>query len=243
MREPGASLFHDVTSTEELLPFTVSLVRNQDALSKAVRIRHAAYARHVPALAATLARPESTDTENGVVVLLAESKLDGSPLGTMRIQTNCFAPLSVEQSIDLPRWLRERPLAEATRLGVTDGHIGRIVKTVLFKAFYQYCLHTGIEWMVIAGRSPIDRQYERLLFDDVYPDLGYIPLRHANNMPHRIMSFEVATARERWSRANHPLLGFMCETQHPDIDIAGRTPTLAQQFALPQIGNTLPFSM
>ena len=90
VRPSGVGLFDDANNTEELLPFTVSLVRNQTELGKAVQIRHAAYARHVPVFAQTLAQPESTDSEIGVAVLLAESKLDGSPLGTMRIQTNCF---------------------------------------------------------------------------------------------------------------------------------------------------------
>jgi hypothetical protein len=189
-----------------------------------VHIRHAAYLRHVPKFAETLRAPEATDAENGVVVLLAESKLDGSPVGTMRIQTNRFKPLGLEQSVELPRWLKDRPLAEATRLGVTDDRVGRMVKTVLFKAFYQYCLQSGVEWMVITARSPIDRQYERLLFEDVYPDLGYVPLQHVGNMPHRILSFEVGTAEARWAAAGHPLLGFMCHTIHRDIDVGGVAP-------------------
>ncbi len=204
---------------EEILPFTVRLVRDQKDLTKAVDIRQSAYARHLPEFAETLRVPESTDAQDGVVVLLAESKLDGSALGTMRIQTNRSAPLSLEHSVDLPDWLRVRPLAEAARLGVTDGKSGRLVKTMLFKAFFQYCQQTGIEWMVITARSPIDRQYERLLFSDVYADLGYVPVSHMNNIPHRIMSFEVGTAKARWAKANHPLLDFMCKTNHPDIDL------------------------
>lgn len=108
-------------------------------------------------------------------------------------------------------------MAEATRLGVTGERIGSSVKTVLFKAFFLYCQQQGIEWMVIAGRSPIDRQYERLLFSDVYPGMGYVPLRHAGNMPHRVMSFEVGTAEVRWAAARHPLFDFIFRTRHPDI--------------------------
>jgi len=204
---------------EERLPFTVRLVRNDDDLRKAVSIRHSAYARHVPEFAQTLKAPEASDYDEGVVVLLAESKLDGAPLGTMRIQCNTYQPLSLEQSVQLPEWLQGHSLAEATRLGITDDRAGRLVKTVLFKVFYQYCMLQEIEWMVIAGRSPIDRQYERLLFKDVYPELGYIPLRHANNMPHRVMAFHVDSARARWAEAHHPLLDFMCHTHHPDIDL------------------------
>ena len=211
-----------LTMTEELLPFTVRLVRDEDDLNKAVQIRHSAYARHLPDFAETLKSAETADADNGVVVLLAESKLDGSPLGTMRIQTNQFKPLCLEQSVELPRWLKTRSLAEATRLGVTNEKGGRLVTTVLFKAFFQYCQQTGIEWMVIAGRAPVDRTYDRLMFEDIFPGKGYIPLAHAGNLPHRVMSFNVNTAEDRWARAKHPLLGFMCHTHHPDINFGGQ---------------------
>jgi len=209
----------------ERLPFTVRLVKNEHDLCKAVQIRHAAYARHVPGFAATLSTPESPDTECGVVVLLAESKVDGSPLGTMRIHTNRFRPLSIEQSIELPEALRMRPLAEATRLGITDERVGRLVKTVLFKAFYLYCCRNSIEVMVVAGRAPIDRQYERLMFEEVYPEMGFIPLAHGGNLPHKIMSFEVGTAEARWRETNHPLFQFVFRTQHDDIDVGAKMDT------------------
>ena len=111
---------------EERLAFSVRVVRNDKDLSKAVGIRHAAYARHMPEFAEKLRHAESLDAEPGVAVLLAESKLDGSALGTLRIQTNAHMPLAVEQSVALPRWMRDRPLAEVTRLGVTGGSIGRL---------------------------------------------------------------------------------------------------------------------
>ena len=206
-------------SPEELLPFTVRLVRNEADLNKAVQIRHAAYARHLPDFAETLKNAETDDAENGVVVLLAESKLDGSPLGTMLIQTNQYKPLSLEQSIELPEWLKARPLAEATRLGVTNEKGGRLVTTVLFKAYFQYCQKIGTEWMVVTARAPVDRTYDRLLFNDVFPETGYIPVHHVGNLLHRIMSFNVVTAEDRWALAKHPLLGFMCHTRHPDIDL------------------------
>jgi hypothetical protein len=206
--------------TEERLPFTVRLVRSDDDLRKAVQVRHSAYARHLPAFAETLKSPEAMDSEPGSVVMLAESRVDGSPLGTMRVQTNEFKPLALEQSIDLPGWLQGRPLAEATRLGIAQDRRGHLVKAALFKSFFQYCQLNCIEWMVIAGRSPIDRQYEHLLFQDVYPGMGFVPLRHANNMPHRIMSFEVATAEQRWGAANHPLFNFIFKTRHSDLDFA-----------------------
>ena len=210
-----------VPMTEELLPFTLRVVRSQESLDKAVHIRHAAYARHLPEFAQTLKGPEPADFAPGVVLLLAESKLDGSALGTMRLQSNEFKPLALEQSLDLPDWLRTQRLAEATRLAVTADRMGRMVKTVLFKSYFQHCQTTGVDWMLIAGREPIDRMYDSLLFEDVFPGRGYIPLRHAGNLPHRVMSFHIASAQERWARANHPLLDFICTTAHPDIKLGG----------------------
>jgi len=204
---------------EERLPFTVRIVRSEDALRKAVSIRQAAYARHMPGLAEKLAAPEANDRDQGSVVLLAESKFDGSPLGTMRIQTNRFSPLSIEQGVELPAWLGDKSQAEATRLGIELGRTGRLVKTTLFKAFFLYCVEANIEWMVIGARTPLDRMYDALLFQDLFPG-QYIPMRHFNNIPHRVLAFEVGTAEERWAAANHPLYDFVFRTSHPDLDLS-----------------------
>ena len=205
--------------TSASLPFTVRLVNDNSSLSKAVQIRHAAYARHVPDFAEALKMPEASDFENGVAVLLAESKLDATPLGTMRIQTNRYRPLTLEKSVALPEWLHHSSLAEATRLAVANEGASRMVKTVLFKSFFLYCQQNAIDWMVITARAPIDRQYDQLLFNDVYPGLGYVPMAHVNNLPHRVMSFEVDTARARWAQAKHPLFDFIFTTTHPDIQL------------------------
>ncbi len=204
--------------TEERLPFTRRVVRSEEALHKAVAIRQAAYARHVPAFAEKLRAPEDYDRAAGSVILLAESKLDGSALGTMRIQTNRFDELTLAKSAELPAWLRSKSMAEATRLGVEVGRTGRVVKTTLFKAFYLYCVAADIDWMVITARPPVDRQYEALLFNDLFPG-QFIPMRHVNDIPHRVLAFDVRTAEARWAAANHPLFDFVFRTHHPDLDL------------------------
>jgi hypothetical protein len=207
------------TNKIERLAFSVRLVRNDADLAKAVYVRHAAYARHMPEFAEKLRQAESIDSDPGVVVLLAESKLDGAALGTLRIQSNAHAPLKVEQSVTFPRWLRDRPLVEVSRLGIVGGSIGRLVKTVLIKAAFQYCERDGIDWAIVAARAPLDRQYDQLLFEDLYPEQGFIPMRHGNNVPHRVLGFEIDTGEQRWTDADHPLLNFFCNTSHPDIDV------------------------
>jgi GNAT superfamily N-acetyltransferase len=215
----------------ERLPFTIRRVQDADDLVKAVRIRHAAYARHVPDFARTLALPEDCDFGDDSVVLLAESRLDGSPLGTARLQTNLQHSLHVEDSIELPTWLQGRRLAEVSRLGVDSGRIGRLVKTALLKACVQYCRQNGIEWALATGRAPIDRQYEQLMFVDVFEDGQYVPLRHVGNIPHRVMAFDIDSIEARWAAAQHPLLDFFCHTRHPDIDMSAKAGVRQQHLA------------
>lgn len=203
----------------ERLPFSIRRVETEDDLLKAVRIRHAAYARHVPEFARSLVLPEAADYESDTIVLLAESKLDGTPLGSTRIRTNLFRPLSVEESIELPDWLQGRRSVEATRLGIDEGRTGRVVKMALIKACYMYCQQNDIEWSIATGRPTVARQYEQMLFVDVFPDQGPIPLQHVGNLPHRIMAFEIASFEARWAAARHPLYKFFFETRHPDIDV------------------------
>jgi hypothetical protein len=206
----------------ERLPFTIKRVRTDEDMWKAVQIRHAAYARHLPEFAQTLRTPEDEDYEEDAVLLLAESKLDGSALGSTRIQTNLHERLSVEYSVELPSWLQGRRLAEVSRLGIGEGRIGRVVKVALIKACFEYCEHQGIDHAVVTGRAPIDRQYEQLLFTDVFADKEPVPLRHVGNIPHRVMSFEIATGQQRWEAAAHPLLDFFRYIRHPDIDIGNK---------------------
>lgn len=207
------------TMAVERLPFTVRVVRSDADLAKAVEVRHAAYKRHMPDFADSLTKPEAIDSENGVVVLIAESKLDGAPLGTLRIQSNASMPLKVEQTVTLPRWLRDRPLVEVSRLGIVGGSIGRLVKMVLIKGAFRYCELDGIDFAIVAARAPLDRQYDQLLFEDLFPEQGFIPMRHGGNIPHRVLGFEIATGHQRWLDAEHPLLKFFSYTNHPDIDV------------------------
>ncbi|MDR5783199.1 hypothetical protein QCE63_27705 [Caballeronia sp. LZ065] len=202
----------------ERMPFTIRIVRDDAGLQKAVSIRRSAYGRHLPEFADTMAI-ESSDRDRGTVVLLAESKLDGAPLGTMRIQTNAYSPLAVEQSVRLPDELAGSRLAEATRLGVAGGMVGRVVKVALCKALWMLCELHEIDFMVITARTPLDREYEAMLFKDVFGVNEFLPMTHVGGLPHRVLAKDVAAARQRWEEARHPLFNYMVNTHHPDIDL------------------------
>ena len=87
--------------------------------------------------------------------------------------------------------------------------------------------------MVIAGRAPLDRQYEALLFDDVFPGQT-VELKHAANIPHRVLSLKVSEVEPSWHAARHPLYDYFFRTHHTDIDIGG-VETLLQGEPVDQI--------
>lgn len=210
----------------ERLAFEVREVTTQDELFKVVGVRYEAYSRHLPELGRRLTAPEPADTQPGHTVLLAENRLDGTALATMRIQTNDLAPLALERSVGLPPWLKGSRLAEATRLAIADRVRGRYVSFVMFKAFWQFCLERSVEWMVVCARPPLDRIYLSLLFEDVVPGGALVPLRHAADVPHRALAFNVRTSEARWRTAGHPMYPFMALTLHPDIRIGVPGPTV-----------------
>ena len=208
-------------SPVEYLPFTIRPIRNQADFERALHIRYAAYARHLPEFADALKTPESDDLEHDVTIFLATSKVDGSTLGSARIQNNLRRPLNLEQSVQLPDWLKGKRLAEARRLSVAPGSAGRLVKHALIKACLLYSIEHRLQWSVLAARPPLDRMYEKLLFRDLLNGETFIPLPRANNVPHRVLGLDMEQLEANYTQAGHPLLDFFCHTHHPDIQIDG----------------------
>lgn len=206
----------------EILPFTVRVAQNDSEIIKAIEIRHSAYARHMPEFAASLKEPELDDTMNDATILIAESKLDGSTLGSVRIQTNGERPLNLQQSVKLPAAFSGLPLAEFRRLAIARGSKGSLVKMILVKACLQFCEQNDIEWGIVAARPPLDRGYQQLTCVDILGGETFIPSPAIHNVPHRVMGFDVPNTKHRLTEAKHPLLDFFCSINHPDIHLSSK---------------------
>jgi hypothetical protein len=204
----------------ERLPFRVEIASKHD-LWKVAKLRASAYGRHLPALGAQLSEPEPSDFEEGCEILVAMSKLDGSALGTLRTHTNVRKALPVQASMQLPNRFQGSRIVEATRLGIAAGEGSSMVRSALFKALYMYCQLQKADWMLAGGRKPVDRIYDSMLFKDVeQPNLFY-PMRNGGGIPHRVMCLSVRHAKAQWAESGHPLYGFFCEAEHPDINLSG----------------------
>lgn len=203
---------------EERLPFVIRFVRDEAELQSAVAIRRSAYGRHLPELAARFADPEPSDLDGSSQVLVALSRLDNTPLGSMRFRTNRERPLDLEQSITLPEHLRHCVLAEATRLAVTQAAVGRVVKAMMMKAMFLQCEANGVDCIMAAARNPMDRFYQWLMFEDVFPGGGFTPMAHAGMIPHRVLACDVIDTKRKWINCAHPWYPLFFQTHHPDIE-------------------------
>ncbi len=205
--------------TSSTFPFSVRIVRNEEQLVRAVNIRAEAYERHWPNLYGQLKSPEAQDRDPNSLIFLAESKSNGQPVGTMRVDTNLTSDLPLGSGVELPPEMKGQAIAYVTRLGVKQGTTGSVVKLALFKSLHRYCLAKQLAWMLVGIRPPGDRDYVRLGFTDINKTGKLVPIGSSGGIPVRLMAFEVISAERRWKEAANPLYKFMFLDFHPDIEI------------------------
>lgn len=196
--------------------YAIELAAAEQDFRDACLVRAAAYGHHDPDMGTSLGQVEKLDTAAGTAVFLCRDRASGACLGTTRIQTSSFCPLTLEAGLPLPGWLRARPRAQISRLAVVPG-AGAVVKLLLMRACYQYCLATQVRQMVIGARSAaLIRNYRSLGFTDVFEPGCWVPLASGGGLPHQILTLDVAGARDIWLATRNRLLGFM--TDRLDID-------------------------
>ncbi len=201
------------------LAFSVRMAVTDDDFREACAVRAAAYGHHDPGLGPKFGQVEELDRAEGTAVLLCRDKATGKGIGTLRIQVSGFGPLVLENSLELPPWLANKPRAQISRLAVVAG-AESVVKLSLMKASYQYCLATQVRWMVIGARSAaLIRNYRNLGFKDVFEPGSWVPLASGGGLPHQILAFDVVGAKQAWQATRNRLYGFMTETFHADLQV------------------------
>lgn len=230
IRDAQAALREELDSTVENepsyiqpgeeLPIRVRVVRTENQLQKAIKVRAEAYLRHNVALCETLHSPEDDDKSPGSLVLLCESKVTGDAVGTLRIHTNFETPTYLERNLRLPGFLRSTGIAYVTRLAIANGASGTFVKLAMFKALHRYCFATQISWILAVAREPVDRDLVRLGFKDILgPGEKFRRPEDFGDIDVRPLYFSVLQAEHNWRTARHPLYGFMALKTHPDIEV------------------------
>ncbi|UUX97153.1 N-acyl amino acid synthase FeeM domain-containing protein [Aquabacterium sp. J223] len=210
---------------QDTLPFVVRLAESRDDILKAVHLRAQAYGRHLPEVGQLLMQPEADDWRDDVLLLIAESKLDRSVLGSIRLHPNWLHPLRIQGEFEMPAHLRGRRLLELMRLTVRNGLAGKLVMGALAKASFEICAWAGIDAMLVAGRFPVSAMYEAMQFDDLLHG-ATVPLSYAAGVPHGIYALPIAEVETRLRKVGHWLYPFIAHTEHRDIQLDYRSEAL-----------------
>jgi hypothetical protein len=216
-------------SSSQLLPFWIAKAETNRELEMASKARYIAYGRHIPQLGEKLAFPDEDDHDEDFAVFLAYSKLDGSCIGTIRVQVAVQHSLRLEDSFILPSALRNGRVAEISRLAIPSRSNGLALRLMLIKAAYWYSRAKLVDRCFLCARFPVDRQYRRFDLDDVLPQDQFVPMKHIGMIPHRILWFDVFKIEAQWLLNGNPLHSVYFANVHPDLLHNIQTRTILQE--------------
>lgn len=202
---------------EVLLPFTVDYCSTEEDWRDVLQLRSEAYARHLPQFAQDLQHRDAVDFDPATTVLIARSKIDRRPLGTLRIEIKSGQGLRFESSFQLPPALKAGANAEISRLAVTQAGQSHNPRMMLIKAAYWYCRSLGVQRLFICARKFADRQYRPFDMQDLTNKASYIPMAHIGDIPHRILWIDVYAVQQQWTQSRNPTLMHFYHTAHPDL--------------------------
>ncbi len=201
----------------ELLPFRIEIAHTEDDFQRVRRARAIAYGKHLPEFGSSMMNPDADDHSTDCTVLLVTSKLDGSCLGTVRIQTTDTAPLRLEDSFQLPKALKHGKVAEISRLAIPSRANSLALRLMLIKAAYWYCRFHQVARIFFCVRYPVDRQYKRFDLEDVLPAGQFVPMKHIGMINHRVLWFDSLAIEHKWIQTGNPLHQVYFLTYHPDL--------------------------
>ena len=180
-------------------------------------LRSQTYFRHNAPAAGLVRSPEEQDRRGDAVLLIARSKLDGTAVGSVRVQTRVSRPLMVESAIRLPAEVAGANPIELMRGSITNGVAGRMVSASLAKANFLLCRRFDFSHVIVTCREPVDLlwayQSDELLSGEL------IELPYSPGALHKVLCLPMREATERWHSRNRPLFDFMMNTDHPDIQV------------------------
>jgi len=200
------------------LPFVVRLASSERDLLDVVSLRSQTYSRHNAPAARLVRTPEDQDLRGDGVILVARSKLDGTAVGSVRVQTRVHRPLMVESAMQLPSEVVAGKPIELMRGSITNGAAGRMVSATFAKATFLLCHRFSFSHVIVTCREPVDLMYRAYHFDELLGG-ALIDLPYSPGARHKVLCLPMDKATERWRLHNPPLFDFMMNLEHPDIQV------------------------
>lgn len=204
---------------EPSTPFRIRLVRTSEQLRQAVSVRRVAYSERFAALAGDVEVPEICDREHEPSILIAENVDSGRVVGTVRLNLGPNV-LDLLDDVDLPESFRSERVCYVSRMAaIGTGKEKRVIRELLSKAMFQFCLARQIQRLLLAPVVPRERLYYSWGFENVFSDGQPRTPKLLHHQQTILLQQEMFSVERRWKEENHSKYDFLFRTFHPEIQI------------------------
>lgn len=204
---PLARLRRVIQPEQQALPWVIEVVSSLEELDEALRLRGAAYGRH---LGHADYEPDPPDFDADALVLVARHTSTREILGTMRVGFSSGGRAEMLRWHPDPKQLAQFKIGEARRLALKPSGHATLVKLSLWKAFWKAGVARGADLMIVAARPPMNADYRMLLFEE--PVEGGVYFKPPD-VPdeHELLILKLAGLEERYRKHSPELYRFMVE--------------------------------
>ena len=228
----------------ESLDFRIQIARKGESFERAVSVRAEAFGRHNHPMVRAGFTVEAADTSGSTILLCAESKNTGEPVGAMRLSDNTNNELAMWDELKIPDEYKGYPALLVSRLTVHAGHSGHSARNALCKAMYLYAVAKQMRFIFVLVMPPRDRLYKPMGFKPVYEGDPLFKLDSNSSVDTKVLYAEVSRLESIWRERGHPLYQYVFETYHADIELfsAVAGPTRRRRLSDPRL-DLLPQSV
>jgi hypothetical protein len=200
------------------LPFSVVLARRDETSSRLFATRLRSYGRHNDPLQQSEHFRKQL-IEDDAVLISAECKVSGECFGSVRIESNTIKRFYFEEEITTPDLQAGSPAICVSRLNVTNGRMGSLVRGAICKALYLYAHAMQCQFIYAFVDKPRSRLYSRLAFQPAIEGNPDLHLESHNGLPFQLYHSDVSIAMSYLPQVDPLMFDFFFNTFHPDIKI------------------------
>jgi hypothetical protein len=209
------------------LPFSIVISRNDGTSSRSLATRVRAFNRHTHPFKDSDYFISTLKGDSGLL-FSAELKTSGECVGSVRIETNANDRFYFENEVSTEDLDARIVSICASRLSATEGQLGTLVKLALVKSLYLYAHATQSSYVY----AFVDRARLRL-----YRNLGFEPAINGNpnlellchdKLPMQLVRSNVDNFQTRLETAENSLADFFFKTRHADLKVFSSVGSLSE---------------
>jgi len=163
---------------------------------------------------------ELNDFQSNATLLIVEDN-QNKPVGSMRILDRRYGKIELDRFVDIKSLIprSELPCAEGSRLSIPNHPNSKVIRFLLYKAFYLYCKSNRIDTMLISVRRITARNYRYFYFKNVGP-AGIFNHPHLGNLEYHTYKCNISETGKFLKIMNEPLYQFFSVKEHLNINIS-----------------------